>query len=173
MLFTEPAEVGRLAEEPGGAYATCVQTRRASQSPQADPLRVARMSSRPAPMMRRFSLWLTVAALALRVVAPLAAYAAVQPMPAFDELCSVAGKPSAPRTASLGDPASPSQRHLLSHCSDCPCGASAAVLPAAFVLPRVAAVGVVVAPVAARATTAAAPALFPPPRGPPGSLASV
>jgi hypothetical protein len=115
---------------------------------------------------RRLWVWVVYAALLLRVVAPVAAYASAGPMLPFGELCSAARNAPLP----VGAPDSPPIQHLLSHCGDCPCGSAAgAPLPSAMALPQFIATGVVAITVAARPAAVAAPELFPPPRGPPHS----
>jgi hypothetical protein len=125
-------------------------------------------------MKRRVRLGIAFAALALHVLAPFAAYASVKPAPAYNDLCSVYAKTAPAGVAPVGLPVQQSDRHALSHCALCPGGsAAAAVLPQAIALPLLLQTGAVRAPVALRAALAAAPILFPPPRGPPASLASV
>jgi len=113
-------------------------------------------------MKRRLSFWVAFAARALRLLAPFAAYAS--PSLGMGNICSAAGKASAAAESPGG---APLNAHLVSHCADCPCGATAAALPTAFALPLPIAVH---APPAGRDGPTARPAkatLFPPPRGPP------
>lgn len=124
-------------------------------------------------MKRRFLFWLALAALALRIVAPLAAYGSAMAGPGFNDVCSAYGQAPSTGGAPLGEPGSAPARHLLSCCADCRFGGGAAMLPAAFVLPLFAASAAVAAPIAPRVVAAAAPSLFPPPRGPPASLAAI
>jgi len=118
-------------------------------------------------MKRRLYRWIAIAALAMRMVAPLAAIASELPSLGFNEICSASSKAS-----SSGESQSPPIRHPLSLCTDCPCGTTVAVLPSAFVLPLVAATGDLPPPLDPRPPSATAPNLFPPPRGPPAGHAS-
>jgi hypothetical protein len=124
-------------------------------------------------MRRRLRLGIALVALTLHALLPFAAYASTQPVPGFNDLCSVYGK-TAPVAGGPTDLPLRSGSHALSHCASCPGGSAAAAIPP----PAVPSLLIVTAsaqsaPVALRAAIAAAPILFPPPRGPPASLASV
>ena len=113
-------------------------------------------------MKRRFLLWATLAVLALRAVAPLAACASVMAAPGYGDLCSASGKAWTGGATPAGEPGAPRSGHWASHGADCPFGAAPAVLPAAMpMLPAVAATG--------RAT----PRLLPPPLRPPSERAAL
>ena len=118
-------------------------------------------------MKRRMFIWIALAALALRLVAPLAAYESAMAVPGFNEVCSAAAK-----TSPAGAPEAPPQRHLVSCCADCPFGGGVAMLPSAIVLPQFLAGHFLHVAITPRAVAATAPGLLPPPRGPPASLAS-
>lgn len=120
-------------------------------------------------MNRRFRLGIALAALALHLIAPVAAYAAVPAGSRFADFCSVSGN-AAPVGGWPADlPLPQPDRHLPSHCELC-LGAAAAALgpPALPFLLFVATLGCT-SPIPPPVATAA-PTLFPPPRGPPANL---
>ena len=125
-------------------------------------------------MRRRLRLGITLVALTLHALLPFAAYAATQPVPGFNDFCSVYGK-TAPVTGGPTDlPLPRSGSHPLSHCASCPGGSAfAAILPPTVPSLLIVTAGAQSAPVAFRAVLAAAPILFPPPRGPPANFPSV
>jgi len=122
-------------------------------------------------MRRRFGLWIAIAALAVRVVAPLAAHTAAQPAD-FIQICSVAGNAMA-AGSSLPAERQPGGLHLLSRCADCPFGSGIAMLPAALVVPLLPADARRVAGAEPGTADAAMSVLLPPPRGPPAGLTQV
>ncbi|MGH8800204.1 MAG: hypothetical protein ACREX7_08160 [Casimicrobiaceae bacterium] len=130
-------------------------------------------------MKRRCRLAITIAALAMHLIAPVGAYAAVRPTAAFGDYCSAAVRVGLPsdagaraqqRAASSGSGISAPlpHRHVHLHCASCFGAAlAAAVLPSApLVAVRPLALAAVT-PDDACARFAFPSALLPPPRGPP------
>jgi hypothetical protein len=112
--------------------------------------------------------------LTLHALLPFAAYASTQPVPGFNDFCSVYGKKAPIAGGPIDLPSPRSGSHPLSHCASCPGGsAAAAILPPTVPSLLVITAGAQSVPVAPRAAVAAASILFPPPRGPPASLVSV
>jgi hypothetical protein len=118
----------------------------------------------------RLSVWIAFAALILRLVAPLTAYAA--PAAFIGEICSARVGASASAGTSPGTPQAPLDAHLLSHCADCPCGTSSLALPAAYTLAPPPRTPGAAAPAATLPAPLARAILLPPPRGPPSIAGS-
>lgn len=132
-------------------------------------------------MTRRYRLAVTIATLAMHLLAPIGAHAAIPDATAPGDYCSSAARTAvasddhgrvlaAPRLAAAnsGIPAPRPAHSPHSHCPSCPVVSLALVIPAprmplAVNLPAL--VGVVTGPV--RADTATPSALLPPLRGPP------
>jgi len=78
-------------------------------------------------MRFRLQRLIAIATLAAHVFAPFAAYAAAQPGPGTNDVCSVV---NAGRAAQPGErPAPAGHGHHSSHCPWCPAGGAAAALP--------------------------------------------
>jgi hypothetical protein len=125
-------------------------------------------------MDRRRAPAIVLAALALHLIAPFAAYAAMKPAPGFNDICSASAKMVSTGGAPATAPRSGLLDHKLAHCAFCPAGAAAAAVSpkgsASLLLVRT---GHLRVPAVHSAAPAAAPVLCPPPRGPPEGPASI